>query len=118
MRLLTHCQQSKEKMESQTFERIMALMKSQGITELEMEQKIGATRRSFSNWKRGKGRSYFEYIDKLADQLGVSIDYLVRGEDIKKDFLNHDEIILINNFRKLSPDEKKHIIENSSSWKK
>lgn len=102
----------------ETLERIINLMKDQEISDLEMEKRIGATRRSFSNWKRRKGRSYYEYIDKIADQLGVTIDFLIRGEDLKTDSLTHEEIVLINNFRNLVPEERKLIIDNSYLWQK
>ena len=95
-----------------TLERILELMKEQNITAQDMEIKIGASRGTFSNWKRQKGRSYFEYIDRLADQLGVTIDYLIRGEDMKTDTLSHDEFELISNYRKLSSKAKNHIVEN------
>ena len=99
--------------QEKTFERILSLMKEQNITAQDMEIKIGASRGTFSNWKRQKGRSYFEYIDKLADQLGVTIDYLIRGEDMKTNDLSHDEFELISNYRKLSSKARNNIAENN-----
>lgn len=87
-------------------------MKEQNITAQDMEIRIEVSRGTFSNWKRQKGHSYFEYIDKLADQLGVSIDYLIRGENMNTDALSHDEFELISNYRKLSSKARNHIAEN------
>lgn len=56
------------------------------------------------------GKSYYAYIDKIADRLGVSIDYLVRGYEIGS--LNGNEARLIGIFRKLSDQGKRVILEN------
>ena len=68
---------------------------------------------AFSNWKRGNGRLYYAYIDKIADRLGVSIDYLVRGFDIEQDSLSAREVELITSFRKMSERCQKVILENA-----
>lgn len=95
-----------------TLQRILGLMKEKRITDLEMQEYLGLPRGAFSNWKRGMGRSYYEHISKIADRLEVTIDYLVRGEDVKTDSLAHDEIDLIYDFRKMTKEGKKIIASN------
>ena len=56
--------------------------------------------------------AYYEHISKIADRLEVTIDYLVRGEDIKTDSLTHEETELINGFRKMTKEGKKIIAAN------
>ena len=96
----------------ETLERISALMKEQKIQDQQMIEYLGLPRGAFSNWKRGFGQSYYEHIDKIADKLGVSIDYLIRGEDIKTDSLNHQETEILAAYRKLSDHGRKIILEN------
>lgn len=72
-----------------------------------MQEYLGLSRVAFSNWERGMGRSYYEHIRKIADRLEVTIDYLVRGEDIKTYSLTHEEIELIRDFRKMTKEGKK-----------
>lgn len=31
----------------------------------------------FSNWKRRKGRSYYEHMTKISDRLEFSVDFLI-----------------------------------------
>ena len=95
-----------------TFVRILDLMKQHNVTAVEMENYIGAASGTFSNWKRGIGRLYYSFIDKFADRFGVTIDYLVRGEDLKTDALSHQEYEVIQNYRKLSEEGKKVISAN------
>ena len=90
-----------------TLQRILDLMKEQGITDVQMQEYIGVPKGTFSNWKRGIGRYFYAYIDQIADRLGVRIDYLVRGED-----LTHEENRLIHDFRILTPEARKIISAN------
>lgn len=96
-----------------TLERILSQLNEQKISAAEMEKELCVPRGSFSNWKRGNGRLYYAYIDKIADRLGVSIDYLVRGFDIEQDSLSASEIELITSFRKMSDRGQKVILENA-----
>ena len=92
-----------------TLVRITDLMKIQKIQDQQMIEYLGLPKGAFSNWRREKGKSYYEHIDKIADRLGVSIDYLVRGIEVKKDSLESDEAKLIQAYRCL-PDEGKDIV--------
>ena len=62
-------------------------MKEQEIQDQVLIEFLKLPRGIFSNWRRNKGKSYYEYIDKIVDRLGVTIDYLVRGHEIKSDSL-------------------------------
>lgn len=95
-----------------TLTRILELMNKNNITAVQMEEYLGVSKGSFGNWKRGIGKLYYAYIDKIADRLGVTIDYLVRGEDMKSDSLSHTETELIENFRKLSKEGKEIVSAN------
>lgn len=89
-----------------TLNRICRLMNEQKIQDQEMISYLELSRGTFANWRRNNGRSYYEHIDKIADRLDVTIDYLIRGEDLKTNSLSHQEYELIENFRKLNKNEK------------
>ena len=91
----------------ETLVRILNLMKEKKITAVSMEDFLEIPRGSFSNWKRGKGRSYYEHISKIADRLEESLDYLIRGRET--DALEAQERELVIEFRKL-PEEAKNVI--------
>lgn len=95
-----------------TLERIMELMKEKDINDAQMEKYLNIPRGTFSNWKQGKSKNFNNHIGTIADILSVSIDFLVRGEDMKTDALSHDEFELISNYRKLSSKARNHIAEN------
>jgi len=95
-----------------TLERILYLMKEKRMTAVAMEELLGVPHGAFSNWKRGKGKSYYEHIERIADLLGVSIDYLVRGEDVANESLSQQEAELLRMYRQLSDDAKDVILKN------
>ena len=96
----------------ETLTRILDLMKEQGVTAVAMEDLLEVPKGSFSNWKRGMGKAYYEHVDKIADRLGVTIDYLIRGKEIKTDTLSSQEMDLIENFRCLTIEAKEIMIKN------
>lgn len=95
----------------ETLERILELMKEKRVTAVAMEDLLEVPHGSFSNWKRGKGRSYYEHMAKISDKLEVSVDFLIRGRN-DSDTLSGQERKLIEGFRKLSDEAQEVIIKN------
>ncbi|MHC1723020.1 MAG: helix-turn-helix domain-containing protein [Aminipila sp.] len=48
-----------------------------GITELEFTQRLGVSKATVSEWKKGKTKSYNRHISKIADVLGVDVEELM-----------------------------------------
>lgn len=95
-----------------TLSRILELMKDNRVTAYSMENLLEVPHGSFSNWKRGKGKSYYEHIDRIADRLNVSIDYLVRGETADTEAISRREKELVEGFRQLPEQAQNLIMEN------
>lgn len=95
-----------------TLERIMELMRDNKIQDQEMIEYLGLARGTFGNWKRDKGRSYYAYIDKIADRLCVPIDYLIRGKAEESEGFTNEEIGLVESYRRLSK-EKQDLIKRN-----
>ena len=95
-----------------TLERITKLMKEQKILYQELISFLGLQKGAFANWRRDNGNAYYRYIDKIADRLGVTIDYLIRGQEIKSDSLTSQETELVENYSKLTDEGRKIISAN------
>lgn len=97
--------------------RITELMEAQGVTQKALEEHLGVTVGSYHNWKRGKGKSYLLYIDRIAEYLNVSLSYLVTGKDdglveVDKDFgRTPDEIEVLKAYNALNRIEKRHALQ-------
>lgn len=69
--------------------------------------KCGLNTSVHTKWKTSSPK--LDTVEKLADYLGVSIDYLACGKE-SKSTLTEDEQELISLYRKLSPKEKQRLI--------
>ena len=66
-----------------TIERIVAELRAQKKSQLELAQHLGVTQNVVTDWKSGRIKSYTKYIHGIADFLGVSVAYL-KGETDEK----------------------------------
>lgn len=59
--------------------RICAYRKEQGMTQLELAEKMGVTDKAVSKWERDLSAPDINSIPKLAELLGVSVEVLMQG---------------------------------------
>lgn len=60
-------------------ERIIKLFDDSGKEYKQIAQSIGIKPQKISEWKNGTTRSYEKYLDAIAKEFDVTIDYLVNG---------------------------------------
>lgn len=64
--------------------KIRELRKKCGITMKELGAAIGVAESTISQYETGKRQPDYETLLKIAEFFGVTTDYLLTGEDIKK----------------------------------
>lgn len=57
------------------------LLNERGITAYKVAQETGVTTATLSSWKKGRYTPKREKLQKIADYLGVTVDYLMTGEE-------------------------------------
>lgn len=57
------------------------LLQKYGVSAYKVSKATGVTQSTLSDWKRGRSTPKSENMKKLADYFGVSIDYLMTGEE-------------------------------------
>ncbi|MBR5281064.1 MAG: helix-turn-helix transcriptional regulator [Clostridia bacterium] len=57
------------------------LLLEKGLSVYRVAQNTGISTVTFTNWKKGKYTPKVDKLQKIADCLGVSLDYLMTGED-------------------------------------
>lgn len=62
------------------YERYCTLRDKKGLTDAAIAHATGITKSTFSDWKSGRSTPKREKLIKIADVLGVSLDYLLTGE--------------------------------------
>lgn len=66
-----------------TLNKILDLLKRQSKTQKQLMDYLGLGKTAFTGWKNGANTSYKKHIDKIAEFLGVSTDYLLGVENKK-----------------------------------
>ena len=59
--------------------RILHLRRAQGLTQMQVADRMGVTPQAVSKWERGLTCPDLVCLDDLADLLGTDIDSLLRG---------------------------------------
>lgn len=57
------------------------LLQKHGVTSYRVSKEANVTQTALSNWKSGRSTPNTKTLQKIADYFGVSIDYLMTGED-------------------------------------
>ncbi len=92
-------------------ERIRKRREALNITQQELAQVLGVTAQHISVVEKGKRVPSLTFLSKLAEQLGISIDYLVSGKVGNEGVVSDIDIILaIKADRKLTPKTKRALI--------
>ena len=60
--------------------RLKELRLQHGFSQEELAEKIGIKQNSYSDWEHGKCKPNYEKLEKIADLLEVSLDYLFGRE--------------------------------------
>ena len=92
--------------------RILKLIKENGITAKKITSDLEISSSSISDWKKGKGKPSAETIIKLANYFNVSTDYILLGENKNTSIIskNDFEQKVLSTFRLLNEDNKDIII--------
>lgn len=57
------------------------LLKKKGVSSYKVAKEAGVTQTALSNWKSGRSTPTAKTLQKIADYFGVTIDYLMTGDD-------------------------------------
>lgn len=89
-------------------EKISKLKKLKRLSQVDLSNATGISRDAISKYERGDAIPSVEYAKRIADVLGVSLDYLVNEED-KEEVLDNEAVVRIREIQKLPSDEKDKI---------
>ncbi len=74
--------------------RIADIRKAQGLTQLELAEKMGVTDKAVSKWERDLSCPDINSLPKLAEQLGVSVEQLMQGRSQQKNTVQMIGLVL------------------------
>lgn len=86
--------------------------KSKKITQQELAEKLGVTEKSISNWENGRNMPDLSLFKPLCEELDISINELLSGENLSKDEYQEkleENIINTISFNKENENKKERI---------
>ncbi|MDW3193119.1 MAG: helix-turn-helix transcriptional regulator [Cytophagales bacterium] len=89
-------------------EKITKLKKLKSLSQVDLAEATGISRDAISKYERGDVMPSVEYAKRIADALGVSLDYLVSEED-QEEVLDNDTVKRIKDIQRLPDSEKDKI---------
>lgn len=63
------------------YENFEQLLQRNGVTSYKVSKETGVTQTALSNWKSGRSTPTTKTLQKIADYFGVTIDYLLAGNE-------------------------------------
>ena len=92
--------------------KIMETLQIQHKTENDLIDYLGLANGTFTKWKYRNGKSYRKHIDKIAEFLQVTPDYLTQATDhiINLHSLTPRELRMVQLYRKMGEGEKNSLI--------
>ena len=98
--------------------KIMELLKVQGKTEKGLTDHIGLANTTFTKWKYKGVKSYRKHLEKIADYLEVTPEYLTEGVDdiINISTMTASELRLIQLYRKMGNDAKETLLRTAGHF--
>lgn len=94
-------------------DRILALLKENGITAKKLTSDLEISNSSVSDWKKGSKPSC-DVVVKLAKYFGVSTDYILLGE--KSISISQEDQDILKLFHQLPHDAAVGISEDELKW--
>lgn len=75
------------------YEIFARLLQEKGITPYRVSKETGVSQGSLSDWKNGKSKPKYEKMIKIADFLGVSVEYLTTGQEPRSNDVTEEPTI-------------------------
>lgn len=88
--------------------RLLILLKTKGMTVVELADKIGVSRTAIDVWKEDKRMPSYSNLVKISEILETSCDYLMKGSEVG---LLKDEMMLLSVYRAMDPSTKELALE-------
>ena len=92
-----------------TIEIIVEELNKKGVKPSQMMSELGFSSGLFSQWKSGLQKPSSTKLEKIAEYLDCSVDYLL-GKPLSESALTEDELKLLNSYRQLSEQDKPRLL--------
>ena len=100
------------------YERFADLLGKKGLKAADISRATGLSSTVFSEWKKGKAQPKADKLQKIADALGVSMEFLLTGKDPEAFWdgpsdapaLTVEELRILELYRSLPADKQAEVL--------
>ena len=92
--------------------RIRVMRRDRGITQDELADQVGVSRSAVAQWETGRAGQVTGNLSRIANILGVSVEYLLYGDDKRAPMEAHlgDELALLRLYRACEPEDRQTVL--------
>ena len=94
-------------------DRVESILKEKRLTQIELAEDLGLRRPTLSDWKKNGAVPAADICLRIAEYLGVSVEWLVTG---KETALTSEEKTLLKQWKILTPDQKDTLRTLLNKW--
>lgn len=94
-------------------DRVESILKEKRLTQKELAEDLGLRRPTLSDWKKNGAVPAADICLRIAEYLGVSVEWLVTG---KESSLTTEEKTLLKQWKILTPDQKDTLRTLLNKW--
>lgn len=69
---------------------IADMRKEKGLTQAQLAEKLNVSSKTVSRWETGRNMPDYAVLESLTDELGITVNDLIRGERIMKEEIIHE----------------------------
>lgn len=79
------------------YDKFVEILQKKGLTVYRVSKETGISQTTFSNWKSGRSNPKSDTMKKIADYLGVTVDYLMNENELsEKEDITDNGIYYLN----------------------
>jgi transcriptional regulator with XRE-family HTH domain len=92
--------------------RIKSKREDLGVKQNELAERVGVSPSAINQFEKGEKKPSPDVLTKIAEELGVSTDYLLGASEEEKLFVNETIAAAFRDFKNLSAADRKIILSN------
>ncbi|HQT76264.1 MAG: XRE family transcriptional regulator [Rhodospirillales bacterium 20-64-7] len=95
--------------------RIRAVRRDRGITQDDLANQIGVSRSAVAQWETGRAGQITGNLTRIAEMLGVTVEYLLHGHDKRAamEVQQGDELALVRLYRECQPEDQQLLLRTA-----
>ncbi|HEY4041584.1 MAG TPA: helix-turn-helix transcriptional regulator [Rhodopila sp.] len=95
--------------------RIRAVRRERGLTQDDLADEVGVSRSAVAQWETGRTGQVTGNLSRIANALGVNVEYLMIGDDKRAagDVRQGDELALLRLYRECNPEDRQMLLHTA-----